>query len=89
MMCSGRKKDQMMEIIIVEDRAFLLCSECGWNRETEISDGLREELKKAGGVNTRGVELAAWGWAPRVTQTRSVSYRFISHIPLVSFEYIH
>ena len=47
MMCSGRKKDQMMEIIIVEDRAFLLCSECGWNRETEISDSLREELKKA------------------------------------------
>ena len=46
-MCSGRKKDQMMEIIVVEDRAFLLCSECGWNRETEISDGLREELKKA------------------------------------------
>ncbi len=46
-MCSGRKKDQMMEIIIVEDRAFLLCSECGWNRETEISDSLREELKKA------------------------------------------
>jgi len=46
-MCSGRKKDQMMEIIIVEDRAFLLCSECGWNRETEISDDLREELKKA------------------------------------------
>jgi hypothetical protein len=53
MMCSGRKKDQMMEIIIVEDRAFLLCSECGWNRETEISDGLREELKKAGGKYTR------------------------------------
>jgi hypothetical protein len=46
-MCSGRKKDQMMEIIIVENRAFLLCSECGWNRETEISDSLREELKKA------------------------------------------
>ncbi len=46
-MCSGRMKDQMMEIIIVEDRAFLLCSECGWNRETEISNDLREELKKA------------------------------------------
>ena len=64
MMCSGRKKDQMMEIIIVEDRAFLLCSECGWNRETEISDCLREELKKARGKYNVELNLPPGGGFP-------------------------